>query len=203
MVGGEAAPGDRVVALPSGRESRIRRIVAYDGELARACRGQSVTLELEDDLELEQGDLVSAARPRASVSDEFEATVVWLDDEPLAPGRGYLMRVGTQTAAATLGRPRHRLNAGTLEPGAGDELAGGEIGVCELAASRRIAFDPHADHPDTGSFLLLDRTSLEPVGAGLLHRALRESQDVCWQAVDVGQAAPARRSSTSGPASCG
>jgi bifunctional enzyme CysN/CysC len=191
VVGGEAAPGDHVIALPSGRESRIRRIIAYDGELERACRGQSVTLELEDDLKLDQGDLVSATRPRASVSDQFEATVVWLADEPLAPGRGYLMRVGTQTTAVTAGPPRHRLDAGTLQPCAGTELGRGDIGACELAASRRIAFDPHALNPDTGAFLLLDRVTLEPVGAGLLHRALRESQDVCWQAVDVDKGARA------------
>jgi bifunctional enzyme CysN/CysC len=191
VVGGEVAPGDPVIALPSGRESRIRRIVAYDGELERACRGQSVTVELEDDLELDQGDLVSAMRPRASVSDQFEATVVWLANEPLAPGHGYLLRVGTQTAAATVSAPRRRLDAGTLAPCAGSELGPGDVGECELSASRRIAFDPHAVHPDTGACLLLDRASLEPVGAGLLHRALRESQDVCWQAVDVDKGARA------------
>ncbi len=191
IVGGEAAPGDRVIALPSGRESRIRRIISYEGELVRACRGQSITLELEDELELDQGDLVSATRPRASVSDQFEATVVWLADEPLIPGRGYLMRVGTQTAAATVSQPRHRLDAATLEQAPGTDLGRGDVGACELVASRRIAFDPHAVHPDTGAFLLLDRVTLEPVGAGLLHRALRESQDVCWQAVDVDKGARA------------
>jgi bifunctional enzyme CysN/CysC len=172
IVGGEAGPGERVIVLPSGRESRIRRLVGYDGELDRASCGQQITVELEDELGLEQGDLVSAAAPRASVSDQFAATVAWMADEPPLPGRGYLMRVGTQTAAATLTCPR-------------SELAPGELSTCELATSRRVAFDPHDVNPDTGSFLLLDRQTLDPVAAGLIHRALRESQDVCWQAVDV------------------
>jgi bifunctional enzyme CysN/CysC len=177
VVGGEAAPGERVIVLPSGRESRIRRILGYQGDLGHATCGQSVTVELEDDLELEPGDLVSAAVPRASVGDHFEATIAWMGDEPPAPGRGYLIRVGTQTAAATIARLP-------------TELARGQLGACELAATRRIAFDPHATNPDTGSFLLLDRVTLDPVAAGVLHRPLRESQDVCWQAVDVDK--PAR-----------
>ena len=92
-----------MVILPSGRESRIRRILAYDGELDQALTGQSIALELEDEVGLERGDLVSAAAPRASVGDQFEATVVWMAHEPLASGAGYVMRVGTQTASATVG----------------------------------------------------------------------------------------------------
>jgi bifunctional enzyme CysN/CysC len=180
-----------VVILPSGRESRIRRIVAYDRELDRATQGQSITLELEHPIELDQGDLVSAAAQRAGVGDQFEATVTWMGDEPLAPGRGYLLRVGTQTVAATVRRPHHRLDPHSLERRPGAELSHGEIGVCDLLLSRRIAFDPHAVNPDTSAFVLLDRITLEPVGAGLLRRALRESQDVCWQAVDVDKAARA------------
>jgi bifunctional enzyme CysN/CysC len=180
-----------VVVLPSGRESRIRRIVAYDRELDRATQGESVTLELEHELELDQGDLMSAAAQRAGVGDQFEATVVWMGDKPLAPGRGYLLRVGTQTAGATVSRPRHRLDERSLMPAAADQVAHGEIGMCELLLSRWIAFDPHSVNPDTGAFVLLDRITLDPVGAGVIHRALRESQDVCWQAVDVDKAARA------------
>jgi bifunctional enzyme CysN/CysC len=195
VVGGQSAPGDRVVILPSGRESRVRRIVAHGGELERAAIGHSVELELEDALELEPGDLVSAAVARASVGDQFEATVAWMGDEPLVPGRGYLMRVGTQTAAANVGAAggiQYLLDPSSLERcAAAPELGHGQIGICELLVSRRIAFDPHSVNPDTGSFLLLDRITLEPVAAGLVHRALRESQDVCWQALAVDKAARA------------
>jgi bifunctional enzyme CysN/CysC len=192
VVGGHSAPGERVVILPSGRESRVRRIVAHESDLESAATGHSVELVLQDALELEPGDLVSAAVPRASVGDQFEATVAWMGDEPLVPGHGYLMRVGTQTAAANVGAPRHLLDLSSLEPCAdAPRLGHGQIGVCELLVSRRIAFDPHSVNPDTGSFLLLDRVTLEPVAAGLVHRALRESQDVCWQALDVDKAARA------------
>jgi bifunctional enzyme CysN/CysC len=185
VVGGQSAPGDRVIVLPAGRESRVRRIVAHEGELTQASCGQSITLELEDDLQLDQGDLVCTAVPRAGVGDQFETTVVWMGDEPLVSGRGYLLRVGTQTAAVTVASTRHRLDEQSLQQHAGAELVHGQIGVCELLVSRRIAFDPHSVNPDTGSFLLLDRITLEPVGVGLVRRALRESQDVCWQAIDV------------------
>ncbi len=191
VVGGRCAPGERVVVLPSGRESRIRRIVAHEGELAHVSSGQSVTLELEDGFELEQGDLISAAVPRATVGDQFDATVVWMSDEPPVAGRGYLLRVGTQTATATVGPPEHLLDPITLEQRPGAPLDRAQLGICELHVSRRIAFDPHAVNPDTGSFLLLDRVTLEPVAAGLVHRALRESQDVCWQALDVEKASRA------------
>jgi bifunctional enzyme CysN/CysC len=192
LVGGDAVPGERVIVLPSGRESRIRRVISHDGEVERARRGQSITLELEDELALEQGQLVSAAVPRAGVGDQFEATIAWMAGQPPAPGRGYLIRVGTETAAATLGAPRHGLDAGSPAAVSGStQLGPGGIGRTDLLVSRRIAFDPHSVNPDTGAFLLLDRVTLEPVGAGLLHRALRESQDVCWQALDVDKAARA------------
>jgi bifunctional enzyme CysN/CysC len=185
VVGGRAAPGDRVAILPSGRQSRIRRIVAYDGEIDHAISGQSVTLELEDELELERGDLVSSAVQRAGVGDQFETTLAWMADEPLVPGRGYLIAVGTQTAPATIGPLKHRLNVLSLKQVAGGELGREEIGACDVLLGRRIAFDPHGTNRDTGAFVVLDPATRDPLGAGLLHRALRESEDVCWQPVDV------------------
>ena len=189
VVGGRAAPGAHVVILPSGRESRIRRILAYDDEPDHALTGRSITLELEDDLELERGDLISAAAPRASVGDQFEATVVWMAHEPLHSGTGCVMRVGTQTTGATVGALKHRLDQRTLGATPANQLKHGQIGVCYLLLGRQIAFDPQS--MSTGSFVLLDRITLDPVGAGLLSRALRASQDVCWQAIDVDKASRA------------
>jgi bifunctional enzyme CysN/CysC len=189
--GGEVARGDRIVVLPSGRQSRVARIVTADGDLDVAVSGQSVTLTLEDEIDASRGDLIAAAGTRAGCGDQFEATVVWMAEEPMLPGRNYLMKIGTQTATATIAPLKHKLGIDTLERIAAHKLELNEIGVCDLELSRRIPFDPYADNRDTGGFLLIDRLTLDTVGAGMLHFALRRSENIHWQALDVDKGARA------------
>jgi bifunctional enzyme CysN/CysC len=189
--GGQVARGDRIVVLPSGRRSRVARIVTAGGDLDVAVSGQSVTLTLDDEIDASRGDLIAAAESRAGCGDQFEATVVWMSESPMLPGRNYLMKIGTQTATATIAPLKHKLGIDTLERIAAHELDLNEIGVCDLELSRRIAFDPYTANRDTGGFLLIDRLTLDTVGAGMLHFALRRSDNIHWQALDVDKRARA------------
>jgi len=187
VTGGKVAVGERIVVLPSGRESTVSRIVTYDGDLDQAVSGQSVTLTLDDEIDVSRGDLICDACDRAGVGDQFEATVVWMGEEPLLPGRNYLLKIGTQTATATVAPLKYKLGIDTLEHIAAEQLTLNEIGVCELELGKRIPFDAYTDNRDTGGFLLIDRLTLDTVGAGMLHFPLRRSDNVHWQALDVGK----------------
>jgi len=185
IASGVLKPGDRVKALPSGRESTVERIVTLSGDLDQAVAGQSVTLTLKDEIDVSRGDVLAAASSPPEVADQFESTIVWFDDEPLLPGRPYLMKLGTRTVTAQITEPKHKVNVNTLEKLAATRLELNEIGVCNLALSAPIAFDPYADNKDLGGFILIDRLSNRTVGAGLLNFALRRSQNIHWQALDV------------------
>jgi len=189
IASGVVRPGDRVKALPSGRESAVARIATYDGDLPEAVAGQSVTLTLTDEIDVSRGDVLGAAASPPAVADQFEATIVWFDDEPLLPGRPYLMKLGTRTVSAQVAEPKYKVNVNTLEQLAARQLELNEIGVCNLALDAPIAFDPYAENRELGGFILIDRISNRTVGAGLLHFALRRSQNIHWQATDVDKAA--------------
>jgi bifunctional enzyme CysN/CysC len=193
VAGGELRAGQPVTILPSGRETQIERIVTADGDLEIATCGQSIALTLEDDIDVSRGDLISAADDVAGVADQFEATIVWMADEPLLPGRNYLMRIGTRTATATVAPLKYKLGIDTLEHVAATKLELNEIGVCDLELSARVPFDPYRASRDTGAFVLIDRLTLETVGAGMIRFALRRSENVHWQAVYVEK--PARAAS--------
>jgi bifunctional enzyme CysN/CysC len=133
--------------------------------------------------------VIAAADAPAPVGDQFEATVVWMADEPLLRGRTYVMRVGTKTVTATIAPVKYKLNVDTLEHVAANQLALNEIGVVALELNQPIAFDPYAENRETGGFILIDRITNNTVGAGMLHFALRRSANVRWQQVEVDRAA--------------
>ena len=191
IAGGSVEPGDRVVVLPRGQETTVDRIVAFDGDLERAVAGQAVTLTLADEIDVSRGDVIAPVDSPAQVGDQFEATVVWMAEEPLLRGRTYLMRVGTKTVAATVAPLKYKLDVDTLDRIAANELELNAIGVVNLELSEPIAFDPYAENRDTGGFILIDRVTNHTVGAGLLQFALRRSHNVRWQSVEVDRAARA------------
>ena len=188
---GVVRPGDRIKALPSGRESTVARIVTLDGDLPEAVAGQSVTLTLADEIDVSRGDVLAAAASPPAVADQFEATLIWFDEEAMLPGRPYLMKLGARTVAAQVAEPKYKINVNTLEHLAARRLELNEIGVCNLSLDAPIAFDPYVENHDLGGFILIDRISNRTVGAGLLHFALRRSQNIHWQAMDVDKKARA------------
>jgi bifunctional enzyme CysN/CysC len=191
IASGAARPGDRVRILPSGRESRIERIVTRDGDLDLAVAGQSVTLTLADEVDCSRGDIIASADAPAEVADQFETTIVWMTEDPLLPGRPYWLKCGTKTVSATITELKHKINVNTLEHLAAKQLELNEIGIGNISLDQPIAFDPYADNHDTGGFILIDRITNNTVGAGMIRFALRRAQNIHWQALDVSKASRA------------
>jgi bifunctional enzyme CysN/CysC len=185
IAAGMVKPGDRIRAQPSGRESKVARIVTMNGDQPLAVANQSVCITLEDEIDISRGDVISAADSPAEVADQFEANLVWMHDEPMIPGRSYLMKVGTQTVTATVTEAKYKVNVNTMEHLAAKQLGINEIGVVNLALDRPIAFDPYTQNRDTGGFILINRMTNNTVGAGMLHFALRRSHNIHMQHVDV------------------
>jgi bifunctional enzyme CysN/CysC len=185
LAGGKIHPGDKVRVLPSGKESTVARIVTMDGDLDEAVAGQSVTLTLEDEIDVSRGDLFVKSDQPASVAKQFETTVVWMHEEALLPGRTYLMKVGTQMVSATVTDIKYQVNVNTLEHTAAKSLDLNGIGICSLSLDRDIAFDPYKENQDTGNFILIDRLTNSTVGAGMINFALRRSHNITIQHVDV------------------
>ena len=192
IVSGEVRAGDRIRVAPSGKESRVARILGADGDLERATAGQSVTLTLADEIDISRGDVIASADAPPAVADQFQTTIIWMHEEPMLPGRPYLMKTGTRTVNATVAAPRYKVNVNTLEHLAARQLELNEIGVCNLSVDQAIAFDPYGDNRDTGGFILIDRLSNNTVGAGLIHFALRRAENIHWQALDVNKPARAQ-----------
>ena len=188
IVGGKIRKGQDVRVQPSGRVSKVARIVTSDGDLEEAVAGQSITITLVDEVDISRGDLIVAANEPAEVADQFEATVVWMNEAPLLPGRSYLMKIGTRSATATISPLKYKINMNTMQRLAAATLDLNEIGVCNLQLDRAIPFDPYTVNRDTGGFILIDRITNDTVGAGMLHFALRRASNVQWQALDVNKA---------------
>ncbi|WP_175854465.1 sulfate adenylyltransferase subunit CysN [Burkholderia anthina] len=185
IASGEVRVGERVRVLPSGKESRVVSVITPAGEADVARAGEAVTLTLADEIDISRGDMIARADAPPEVADQFEATLVWMHDEPLLPGRPYLVKLGTQTVSATCATPKYKIDVNTREHLAARTLALNEIGVCNLSFDRPVAFDPYDRNRHTGGFIVIDRFTNDTVGAGMLHFALRRAHNVHWQAVDV------------------
>ena len=182
---GSLKPGDAVRVLPSGKTSKVTRIVTLDGDLEQAVAGQSVTLCFADEIDCSRGDVIALADNPPQAADQFEATIVWMADEEMLPGRAYWLKIGAQTVTATIQQPKYQVNVNTMEHLAAKTLELNAIGVANLSTDRQIVFEPYADNRTLGGFILIDKISNATVAAGMLHFSLRRAQNVHWQATDV------------------
>ncbi len=185
IAAGVVRPGDAVRVLPSGRGTTVTRIVTAGGDLDAAVAGQSVTLCFADEIDCSRGDVIARADEPPQVADRFEATIVWMAEEELLPGRPYWLKLATQTVTATIHGPKHQVNVNTLEHLAARTLGLNAIGVATLSTDRPLVFEPYATDRTLGGFILVDKLTNATVGAGMLHFALRRSQNVHWQALEV------------------
>ena len=194
IASGALRPGDHIRAWPGGRGTAIRRIVTAGGDLAAAVAGQSVTLTLADEIDIGRGDLLAAddGAPPAS-SDQFAAHLLWMADEPLLPQRQYLLKAGTATATAQVTALRHRIDVDTMEHNAARTLRSNEIGLCNLALDRPIAFDPYRVLRETGAFILIDRSANATVGAGMIDSPLLRAANLAWQESEIDKEKRARQ----------
>ncbi len=185
IASGAVAVGDTVRVAPSGRTSRVTRIATLDGDLPRAVAGQSVTLCLADEIDCSRGDVIAIADQPPQVADQFEASLVWMSEEELLPGRSYWLKIGAQTVSASVHGLKYQINVNTLEHLAAKTLDLNAIGVATLSTDRPIVFESYADNRALGGFILIDKFTHATVAAGMLHFALRRSQNVHWQPIDV------------------
>jgi bifunctional enzyme CysN/CysC len=178
---GSIKPGDPVRVVPSGKNSRVKSIVTLDSTLDEAVAGQSVTVTLEDEVDCSRGDVIAAAGDPPEASDQFESTIVWMSDEALKPGRGYWLKLATQTVSASVYEPKYEINVNTMEHLAAKTLELNAIGVAEVHTDKPIVFEPYADSPELGGFILIDKLTNATVAAGMLHFSLRRAANVHWQ----------------------
>ena len=185
IASGEVRPGDAVRVVPSGKTSKVKSIATLDGDLPQAAAGQSVTLTFEDEIDCSRGDVIAAADTPPEAADQFEATVVWMSDEPLIPGRGYWLKLATQTVTATVAAPKYEVDVNSLEHLAAKTLELNSIGVAEVTTDRPIVFEAYADNRTLGGFILIDKITNATVAAGMIHFSLRRAQNVHWQALEI------------------
>ncbi len=188
---GAVQPGDKVRVLPSGKITSIARIVTLDGDRDRAVAGEAVTVVLADEVDCSRGCVIAAAEDAPQVADQFEATLVWMAEEPLLPGRSYLMKLATQTVPVTVQTPKYQINVNTQEQLAARTLELNAIGVAGLTTAQPVVFEPYAESRALGGFILIDRLTNATVAAGMLRFALRRSQNIHLQAMDVSREAHA------------
>ncbi|MDZ3831003.1 MAG: sulfate adenylyltransferase subunit CysN [Sphingopyxis sp.] len=190
IAGGSVKPGDPVRILPSGKTTHVARIVTLDGDLGEAVAGQSVTLTLADEVDCSRGDVIAAADNPPQAADQFEATLVWMADEAMIPGRAYWLKLATQTVSATVQPPKYEINVNTLDHLAAKTLDLNGIGVVELSTDKPIVFETYADDRASpnkvlGGFILIDKLTNATVASGMLNFSLRRAQNVHWQASDI------------------
>ena len=185
LASGTIQPGDAVRVLPSGKTSTVSQITTMGGNLEMAVAGQSVTLSFDDEIDCSRGNVITRADEPTEVADQFETTLVWMSEEALVPGRPYWLKIGTQTVTANIQAPKYQIDVNTLEHQVAKTLDLNAIGVANVSLDRAVAFEPYANNRALGGFILIDKFSNATVAAGMLHFALRRSQNVHWQALEV------------------
>ena len=188
---GKIRTGDSVRIVPSGRNTTIKGIVTQDGTLSEAVAGQSVTLTFNDEVDCSRGDVIALTESPPASGDRFEATLVWMSEEPLVPRRGYWLKIGTQIVSASIQPPKYKIGINTLEHLAAKTLDLNSIGVCTFSTDKPITFEPYADSKTLGGFVLIDKMSNNTVAAGMIKFNLRRAHNIHWQATDVDREAHA------------
>ena len=189
VVAGSIKPGDEIRALPSGQIAAIDRIVLSSNDLDQAVTDQAVTLTLDREIDLSRGDLIVAADAPCEVSDQFEAELVWMDNEPGYVGRRYSFQLGTSQANASLTHIKFKYDVNTFEQLSSRELSFNEIANVQITLDAEIPFEAYTDCPGLGAFVLIDRYTNATVAAGMIRFALHRSSNVHRQALSVDRAA--------------
>jgi len=185
VASGTVAVGDEVLVAASRKPATIARIVTMDGERERAIAGEAVTLVLDREIDVSRGDVLAHPGEVPEYSNQFQARMVWMNDEPAIPGRSYLLKTGSQQVPATITDLKFRTNVNTLEQSAAKTLELNEVGTLTIATDKPIAFDSYATNALTGAFILIDRITNATLGAGVIDYGLRRAQNLSWQSFDV------------------
>lgn len=193
IASGEITVGDEIIVIPSGKRSKVKDIVTYDGSLKTAVEDMAVTLTLKDEIDISRGDMICKIDNPSEQADQFQAHILWMSEKELFPGRQYLLKTTNKTVPASVSILKHRVDINDFSEVATKTLGLNEIGVATLALSAPIAFDPYTANRNTGNFILIDRQTNETVGVGMLDFALRRAKNVVWQDMDVSKTARAEQ----------
>ena len=188
IAAGQVALGDEIVVAHSGKTAKVTRIVTADADLEYAGVGEAVTLLLDQEIDISRGDMLASPNARPEVSSQFAAQILWMSEDPMLPGRSYLLKAGGQTTRASVTTLKHKVDVNTFGKQPGTQLGLNEIGVCTLSTSSPVAFDPYTVNRDTGSFILIDRITNQTVAAGMIAFSLHRASNVHRQAMDVSKA---------------
>ncbi|NOZ66047.1 MAG: sulfate adenylyltransferase subunit CysN [Alphaproteobacteria bacterium] len=185
IAAGTIKPGDPIIALPSGKTSHVKAIATYDGDLGQAMADQAITLTLTDEIDISRGDVISEFDKRPEVTDQFQAKIIWMHDQPLLPGRPYLIKTTNKTVTGEVTELKYKVNVNSLEHEAGKTLELNEVGLCNFNLDTPVVYEPYRDNAALGAFIMIDKITNVTVAAGMIDFGLRRATNVHWQAVDV------------------
>ena len=191
VASGDVRVGDEVIVLPSGTRTRLAGVINPQGESNSAHEGEAVTLTLVDEVDVSRGAVIAAADHPPEVADQFAAHVLWMADAPLLPGRGYWLKIGSQTVGAQITEIKHRVDINSQKPLAAKRVNLNEVAYCNLMLDQSIAFESYADNRTLGGFILIDRQSNATVGCGTIDFALRRATNIHWHQLEIGRQARA------------
>jgi sulfate adenylyltransferase subunit 1 len=176
LVSGVLKPGDDITVLPSGKESTVKSLVTYEGELDEAIPGEAITVTLDDEIDISRGDMIVHRNDQPHVGSHFKATVVWMTEQSLVAGKQYNFKIGVNDSAGEMVAIDSQIDVNTLAKNSADELALNEIGLCEFSLTKPIVFDSYARNHATGSFIIIDRLTNVTIGAGMITEAVSGAQ---------------------------
>ncbi len=185
IASGKIEPGDKIRILPGGKNSTVKSILFNNEELEIATSGRSVTIILEDEIDVSRGNMIVSAENPSGEADQFQAHILWLSDDAMMPGRQYIFKSNSQIASLNLGKLKYQINVNSLNHIPAKDLKLNQIAVCNISLDKRIAFDPYKENKTTGGFIIIDKITNHTVGMGLIDFALRRSDNIHWQSIDI------------------
>jgi len=189
---GKVAIGQNIRVLPSGQEATVASIICMDGTPKEAVAGQAITLTLDREIDISRGAVICIANQPAQVADQFNVTLIWMNQDPLYPGRNYLLKLGTQIIGASILKIKYQVNVNTLEHISAKQLELNAVAVCELSTDKPIVFEPFIENHNLGSFILIDRLTNSTAGAGTIQFSLMRSQNAHQQFFEINQESRAK-----------
>ena len=188
VISGSVKVTDQIVVASSGKTSRVKELLTYDGPRQSAEAGDAVTITLTEEVDIARGDLLVHPTSRPEVTDQFAAHLIWMSEDQLVPGRSYLARIGTKTVPLTVTSIKHKIDVNTRQHLATHTLGLNDIAFCNLSTSVPVAFDAYEQNRRTGSFIIIDRFTNHTVGAGMVAFGLRRGTNIHWQPLLISKA---------------
>ena len=182
---GSISEGDEIMVKPSNKRSKIKKILVADKYSSSCSMGQSVTVELTDEIDISRGNIICHKDSSCDAVDQFQGKLLWMDEERMVPGRPYIFRFGVAESSGSVSKLRHRININTFVDEASSDLELNEIGIVNIALDKKIVMEPYVISNSLGSFIVIDKMTNNTVGMGLVNFALRRGENVYWHNMEI------------------